>query len=234
MPAALTTCSVSIGSPSASTARTSRPAPSTIPVDADPAPDVDAERPRRIRHSVGRDVRIDMAVAGHPDGAEDRGAVGFREPLEHLGRRDELGLEPDAGGSARGPAQVEQALLARRDAHAADALEDAELAVHLDAVAPEAHHRRRRVELGHEPRGVVGRPARQLSLLEQHDLAPPGLGEVVARRCTPRSRPRSRPPWLAPYRGSSLACRWARRSTRCWTWFPSLPVAARSPSCRAG
>ena len=51
--------------------------------------------------------------------------------------------------------------------------------VELDRVAAEAHHRRRRVERGHEARGVVGRAARQLALLEQQHVVPAGPGEVV-------------------------------------------------------
>ena len=70
--------------------------------------------------------------SAHPDAAEDRGAVGVRHQLEHLGGRDQLDVQADPRRPARGPAQVDQALLARGDAHAADALEDAELVVELD------------------------------------------------------------------------------------------------------
>ena len=58
-------------------------------------------------------------------------------------------------------------------------LEHAELLVELDAVAAEPHHRRRGVELGDEAGGVAGRAARQLALLEQDDVGPARLGQVV-------------------------------------------------------
>src|SRR5437879_5736067 len=63
---------------------------------------------------------------------------------------------------------------------ASDGLEHAQLAIELDAVAAEPHHRRRWVELGHEPGRMAGRPARQLTLLDEMDVADPRLGEVVS------------------------------------------------------
>ena len=95
MPAALTTCSVSIGPPSVQHGAHLAARAELDPGHARPQPDVDAERPRRVRHRVRRDVRVDVAVAGHPDAAEDRRAVGLRQPLEHLLGREQLGLEPD-------------------------------------------------------------------------------------------------------------------------------------------
>jgi hypothetical protein len=85
----------------------------------------------------------------------------------------------DAVRTADAALQLEITVGARSDAQAADGLEDAKLRVQLDAVAAELHHRLRWVELGDEARGVVGRPARQLPLLDQHDVAHTRLGEVI-------------------------------------------------------
>jgi hypothetical protein len=47
-------------------------------------PDLDAERARGIGDRVGRDVRVDVAVAGHPHAAEDRAGVRPGKSLEDL------------------------------------------------------------------------------------------------------------------------------------------------------
>src|SRR5581483_9231337 len=125
-----------------------------------------------------RDVRVDVAVAGHPHRAVERLGRRLRHQPQHLFRTDELGVEPDPVRTAHAATQLEQALGARRDAQRADRLEDAELVVELDAVAAKAHHRRRRVELRDETGGVMGRPARQLALLDENHVAA-GLREVV-------------------------------------------------------
>ena len=148
------------------------------PGDARADPDLHAERTSRIGHRVGGDVRIDPPVVRHPDAAEDRGAVRLGQPREDLVGRDELRLEARPGGLARRPPQVEPARLAGGDPHAPDGLEHLQLAVEGDAVAPQAHHGARRVELGHEPRCVVRRAAGQLALLDQQDVLPPRPGEV--------------------------------------------------------
>src|SRR5439155_4673706 len=57
--------------------------------------------------------------------------------------------------------------------------EHAELAVQLDAVAAEPHHRRGRVELRDQACRVAGRAARELALVEQQGVFQAGLGKVV-------------------------------------------------------
>ena len=132
--------------------------------------DVDAERPCRGGDGVRGDVRIDVPVAGHPDRAVQRLGRRCRHQPPGLLGADQLGVEADAVGAADTSPQLEVALGARGDAQAADGLEDAQLGVELDAVAAEAHHRLRRVELGDQAGRVVRRPARQLALLDEHDV----------------------------------------------------------------
>ncbi len=133
--------------------------------------------------------------------------------------------------------KLEVALGARGDPQAADGLEHPELGVELDAVAAKAHHRLRRVELRDEAGCVMRRPARQLALLDQHDVRHARLGEVVraahARRCRLRSRPWSCEP---PARGQHyLRYRIdAWLSTTCWRPFRSYRTSPPSSRSRAG
>src|SRR5690348_5457930 len=140
---------------------------------------IDAELARRTCDRIRRDVRVDVAVAGHPHGAVERFRGDLREVPSRLLRPDELRVEPDRVRTTDSTPQLEEALLTRCDAQRPHTLEDAQLLVQLHAVAAEAHHRRRRVELRDEPGGVMGRAARQLALLDEDDVADARLGEVV-------------------------------------------------------
>ena len=179
IPHALTTHSVSI-----------RPLPRSRP-RAPPGPARARSGHARPRPDVARRARAAAAPArASPCAGRRRRRPGSRprrrgtprrrghEPHDLL-RPDDLDVEPDRARPARPALELLEALRARRDPEAPDRLEDAELAVELHAVAAEAHHRRRRVELGDEPGRVAGRAARQLALLEEEDVRPAGLGEVI-------------------------------------------------------
>ncbi len=141
--------------------------------------DLHAELARGGGDCVGGDVRIDVAVARHPHGAVQRRRRDLREQRARLLRADKLRVEADRVRAAHAAAQLEEALGTGRDAQAPDRLEHAQLLVQLHAVAAEAHHRRRRVELRHEPGRVMRRSTRQLALLDEHDVAHARIGEVV-------------------------------------------------------
>ncbi len=141
--------------------------------------DLHAEIARGSGDRIGGDVRIDVAVARHPDSTVQRRGCDLREQRTRLLRADELRVEADRVRAADAAAQLEEALGAGRDAQAPDRVEHAQLLIQLDAVAPEAHHGRGRVELRHEPGGVVRRPARQVTLLDKHNIAHSRLREVV-------------------------------------------------------
>jgi len=92
---------------------------------------------------------------------------------------DELGVF-ETVGSLRIASSHDSLLELRRGVSRAHAIGlDAQLLVQLDAVAAEPHHRRRGVELRDEPRGVVGRAARELALLHEDDVGDAGPGEVI-------------------------------------------------------
>ena len=162
-----------------STARSSWRGPSSKPVTRSPVRISAPELARGAGQRVGRRVRVEMTVPRHVDGAVERLGARLRQQPQRLLGRGELDLDADRPRARDAALQLGERLRARCDAHAPDGLEDAELAVQLDAVAPEAHHRRRRVELRDEAGGVAGRAARERPLVEQDDVAPARARQVV-------------------------------------------------------
>ena len=149
------------------------------PGHADARPHPHAERPGRVRDRVRGPVRVEVAVRGQVDRAVQRvGRDRGHQPACLVGA-DHLDVEPDAARPAGGPFQLEQLLAARGEAQAADRLEGTEAPVQLDAVAPEGHHRRRRVERRDEAGRLAGRAGRQLRLLDEEDVGPAGERQVV-------------------------------------------------------
>ena len=153
--------------------------PEPDPRDAASGLDLDAEVPGGVRESVRRDVGIDRAVALDPDRPVERLARGGGQQPHGLVRREHLDVEPDPAGLAGAALELLEALGARGDAEAPDAVEDAEVPVELDAVPAKAHHRRGGVELGDEAGRVAGRAAGQLALLEEEHVTQPRLREVI-------------------------------------------------------
>ena len=138
IPAALTTTSVAIRPASVRTAVTSRRAESSKPVTRTPV---------RIRTPSARAASATAWVA--PCGSRWPSPARWTAPYSDVGRdrrheparlvgADDPGVEPDPARPAGGPFELEELLAARREAEAADGLEDAEAPVQLDAVAAEA------------------------------------------------------------------------------------------------
>src|SRR4051794_27741791 len=71
-----------------------------------------------------------------------------------------------------------------------------ERAIEVDRVAEQAHHVVARVELRAEPGGVPGRAARQLGLLDQDDVVPAELREVVGQAAARHAASDDRDPRL--------------------------------------
>ena len=162
-----------------------------VDVDAeDPRVEVDraAAAARAVGERVGELRRVQVAVGRQPRGAQHAVGDHQRELLPRLLGGDQLEREPErlrpaglaprllpalrrAGqpdAAALGPARVE--------------LPAAELPVQLDRVHHHLRQRDRRAELADEARGVEGRAARELVAVEQHDVAPAQLREVVGDR----------------------------------------------------
>ena len=157
--------------------------------DARALDDARAAHARAASERLREVGRVGLAVARNPDracqvvGPQDR-----RDP-PGLGGRDELELDAEAL-RARHLATEELEPLGRlRDVERAARLPAGreaglllERRVELDAVAAHARHVARRPVLADEPGGVPGRAARELALLEQHDVAPSELRQVVGGR----------------------------------------------------
>ena len=158
IPAAFTTSSVSIASPSSSsTRRISRRGPSeSKPVTRAFWRIRDAELARRIRDGERGRVRVEIAVAGQVDGAVQRLRRDRRHEPARLRRRDHADLQAHAACPARRALELLELLRRRREPDAAHRVEHAEPPVQLDRVAAPGEHRRARVERGDEPRGLRG------------------------------------------------------------------------------
>ena len=180
IPPAFTTTSVSIRPRSRHRRRDLAPRPELDTGDARAGPDLDAEsaggrRPGRRWRCAGR-------------GSRRRPPRPRRTALRRWPRASARGPRSGRGASTSRP--IPRARLApRRSSISCSPLEairrlptgsnTPSSLVQLDAVAAEAHHRRRGVELGDEAGRVARRAARQLALLEEQDVGPPGLGQVV-------------------------------------------------------
>ena len=120
--------------------------------------------------AVGRQVR------GREQPVRRDERVQLAQPVEV----DDLDRDADELAHRRPRTELVEPVLARREPDAAALVVVAlEPAVELDRVAEQAHHVVARVELRAEPGRVPGRAARQLGLLEQHDVVPAELREVV-------------------------------------------------------
>ncbi len=147
--------------------------------DADAGSYRHAERLGGGGQRVRRPVRIEMTIAGHGNRAEQRFGRGRRHQLPRLLRRQQLDLEPDPLRPRHAAAKLQQLVGAGCESQAPDGLEDTELPEQLDRITPEPHHRRRGVEHRDQTGRVKRRAARQLALLEQHDVGPAGEPEVI-------------------------------------------------------
>ena len=149
------------------------------PRDARAGEEAYAELTGGCGERIGGGVRINGAVIRDPDRPVERVRRRGRHEADDIVGREDLDVETDCARPARAALELLEALGTGRDAQASDRLEDAQLAVELDAVAAEAHHRRRGVELRHETRRVAGGAARQLALLDEDGVRPTGFGEVI-------------------------------------------------------
>ena len=136
----------------------------------------------RSRMIVPEAQRVDDADRRRVEAAEDHRLVDERHELLHLGRRDERDsrrcptTSPTPSGGAAPPSAPRCARPRCRRSR-----EDAQLLVLAHRVERELRHLLRVVDREDEVRGVAGRAAgvRQRALVEQHEVAPAELGEVV-------------------------------------------------------
>ena len=138
-----------------------------------------------------RDVdRVHASVIGDVEAGEQTRGVGDREALTDLGRADLVHVEPAHPVERGDPPVLLEASFVGGRLDEADGLEAGresrlrlELAVELTGV--ETHRHRRlgeRAEARHQARGVPRRAGRQAVPLQQHDIGPAGLGQVIGDR----------------------------------------------------
>src|SRR3972149_2795741 len=176
MPAALTTISLAMPPADVSPPATALPAGPT-PVTP-PAPP-----PRQRLGDVGR---VGLAVARDPHRAHQIVRAHQRVERERFREPDLLGLDA-VGARERGVApELRHALRVAGDAQAAAALParglprlGLELAVEPGAVADELGEIARGPELPHEPGRVPGGAAAHAPLLEQDQVTPPELRQMI-------------------------------------------------------
>ena len=133
-------------------------------------------RPARVDPPVPRQVHGAVKVIGGHE----------RKQPERLGGRDGVHVEAERARGADLPPQEEPLVAARGHPETPDLVPvlggarfGLEAPVETDRVLPHPHDRRRRVEVRDHPRGVPGRPARELALVEEQHVGPALLRQVV-------------------------------------------------------
>ena len=183
MPQAMTTTSVSMSPRVGADARRPARPPTSMPVTSTPAATVSAPRSCAFwRMSVPGLERVDDADAGRVEAAEDDGLVDERDHRLDLGRGQQAGaLDAPRGRRRHPPLQLLHPLGRPGDLDAAALVVDAELAVLVGALDRERRHLLGVVGQEDEVRGVAGRAARvrERALLDEHDVPPAVLGQVV-------------------------------------------------------
>jgi hypothetical protein len=169
--------------------------------------DLRALDPRRLGIGVGGTGGIQVAVERVVERAEQALGIGDRADLGDLLGAHELGVEPHV--TVLGALGLEEvhAFGGVRDGQAADVVQAAglaadllELLVELDGVALE----RRDVGIGVEgveaAGGVPGRARGQLRALDQHDVAPAVLGQVIEHAAADHAAADHHHPNVGPHR----------------------------------
>ena len=130
--------------------------------------------------------RVDVALDRVVERADEVLRIEQREEVARLGRRDEVELHAQVAPAGLGHAQEVHAHLgvgehqaARQVDRAVLAADALDLLVELDRVLLEPRHVRVAVERVHAARRVPGRAGRQLAPLEEHDVGPAELRQVV-------------------------------------------------------
>jgi len=130
--------------------------------------------------------RIRPPVPRDPHGAGQVVGAHQRPEAAGVARRDHLDLDAEALGHRRATLQLDQPLLRPRDADAARAPESRglsrlrfELLVEHGAVAREAGEVVAGAELADEARRMPRGAAGEVATLEEHDVAPPELRQVI-------------------------------------------------------
>jgi hypothetical protein len=154
--------------------------------DAGPLGDPGTALTRALGQCGGEVRRVRLPVTGQPDGAEQVLDLHDRVALRGLLRCQQLALEAVGVGGGRRPLQLHHPVRGPGDGHPAALLVAGrepdlglQVGVELGGVLDQPGAALRRPQLADQPRRVPGGAGRELSLLEQQDVGPPELREVV-------------------------------------------------------
>ena len=150
------------------------------------------QQPRDLAVAEGRDRLVAAQllrgahglgdpVVGHVQAAQDGLRIEQRQRVGDLRGVEQPRLEAEAARPRPAAVELGPALVGRGDLDAAHRVEGAERGELLDRPLRQARHRARRVVLEDQPGRVRGRAAglEQRALVDDHDLLPAALGQVV-------------------------------------------------------
>ena len=176
-------------------------------LDAGALLDVGAQQAGAVGQREGQLAGVEVAVLRQEGRAQHAVGAHRREQLLRLGRRDQLDRQPEALGPAGLALQLLHAGLRRRQPQAAQLVPARVLAGLVLEVGVEAHRvlhhlgqADRRAELADQAGRVPGGAVREAVLLDQHDVAPAQLGEVVEDAAAADPAADHHRPCLSPHR----------------------------------
>ena len=152
------------------------------------AVDLCPARTRALCHGLGEVGRLDVTIIRMLDGTEQAIRLAQRPDLLDLGGREHVHLDADRLGNAGIIHELVPPILGAGEAYVGDFLETDVLArfgfkrvIQLDRVFVNLTHRVGQVEQRQQARGVPGGARCQFLPLDQDDVAPALLREVVER-----------------------------------------------------
>ncbi len=153
--------------------------------------DLGAGDPRRFGIGMGRAGRIEIAVGRIQHGADEILLLEQRQQLLGFFGGQQFGFEAEIAGAAMGHLQPFHALRRISQHQPAGAVQAAGLAgdllqlvIEADGIALELGDIRIAVQGVEAAGGMPGRAGGELVALQQHDIAPPRLGEVIEHAAT--------------------------------------------------
>ena len=185
-PPALTTCSAWIGSPLSMSDVPGAVGSLREPDHRGVLVDLGAGQLGALHVGAGDAARVDVPLDRVVQRADEVLRIHQREDSRRLVRRDQLQVHPEIAAAGLGHPQpvhpdlgVGEHQAARQVDRAVLAGDPLDLLVQLDRVLLEPGDVRVAVERVHPARGVPGRAGRQLAPLQQDDVGPARLREVV-------------------------------------------------------
>ena len=201
-------------------------------------PDLRAALPGARGQGLGQAGRIEPAVGREPDGPEDAVGRHEREAVARLRGRNQLQRQPERPRPADLALELLEAGLGRRQPERPDLVPrgiDAGLVAKAPVQVGAVHHHLGQghgaAQLANEAGRVERRARGQLGPVDQDDVAPAKLGEVVGDRRPADAAPDDHRPGVLNHGASLSGCRVppsALAANR--QWQAALPESRKSPA----